>query len=142
MQVRYLFTLLLIVFIISCESTESAKTIIQQKMSNQVTAWNSGDLEGFMNGYWQSDSLLFIGKRGPTYGWQETLDNYKIGYPDRAAMGYLTFTILSVELHSSELAFVVGKWELARELDRPSGHFTLLWKKIRGEWVIIADHSS
>jgi ketosteroid isomerase-like protein len=115
---------------------------ILEVLDRQEAAWNRGDLETFMDGYWRSDSLKFIGRNGLTYGWQPTLDNYKKGYPSPEAMGKLTFTILSVEPLSGKSAFVIGKWHLQRKEDAPAGHFTLLWKKIGGKWVIVADHSS
>ncbi len=111
-------------------------------MEQQESAWNKGDLEGFMKGYWDSDSLRFIGKSGITYGWKPTLANYQRGYPDRAAMGKLKFTILRVESLGKDVAHVTGAWLLTREKDAPSGYFTLLWRKIKGQWVIVADHSS
>ncbi|MBC7774130.1 MAG: DUF4440 domain-containing protein, partial [Phycisphaerae bacterium] len=79
---------------------------IRRVMAEQEAAWSRGDLEGFMAGYWKSDSLRFIGSKGLTYGWQQTLDNYKKGYPNLDAMGKLTFTILSVEKLSKRSAFV------------------------------------
>ncbi|MCC7505837.1 MAG: nuclear transport factor 2 family protein [Saprospiraceae bacterium] len=124
------------------QQNAAASREIRSVMQEQQDAWNRGDLEEFMQGYWQSDSLRFIGSRGLTYGWQATLDNYKKGYPDRDAMGTLTFDILSVELLSKKSAFVVGKWHLARKAGDLSGHYTLLWRKIKGKWVIVADHSS
>jgi hypothetical protein len=66
-------------------------------LAQQTSAWNNGKLDDFMNGYWQSDSLMFIGKSGITYGWQKTLDNYKKVYPDTASMGKLNFDLLSVK---------------------------------------------
>jgi ketosteroid isomerase-like protein len=121
---------------------QKAEKSIRAIMQTQEDAWNRGDLEAFMDGYWHSDSLKFIGSRGLTYGWQQTLDNYKKGYPDRDAMGTLKFTVLSVEQLSSKSAFVIGKWHLARKAGDLSGHYTLLWKNIKGKWVIVADHSS
>src|SRR6478752_3051093 len=79
---------------------------IMQVLSVQQTSWNNGDLDGFMAGYWKSDSLMFIGKRGVTKGWQPTLDNYKKSYPDKASMGTLQFDIISVELTSKTTAYV------------------------------------
>lgn len=117
-------------------------TAIRRVMADQEAAWNRADIEAFMEGYWKSDSLKFIGSRGVTYGWQATLDSYKKGFPDAAAMGQLTFTILSLEVLSPESAFVIGKWRLTRANDEPGGHFTLLWKKIEGKWVIVTDHTS
>ena len=115
---------------------------IRDIMAQQESAWNRGDLEAFMNGYWKSDSLRFIGSKGLTYGWDQTLQNYKKGYPDPDAMGKLKFTILSVEKLSGRSAFVIGKWQLTRKIGDLSGHYTLLWRKIKGKWVIVADHSS
>jgi ketosteroid isomerase-like protein len=111
-------------------------------LDRQTAAWNRGDIDGFMNGYWQSDSLMFIGKSGITYGWQPTLSNYKRGYPDTASMGKLAFTILQVKRLAKDCFFIVGKWHLTRSIGDIDGHYTLLFKKIRGKWVIVADHSS
>lgn len=111
-------------------------------LDNQQNAWNAGDLNKFMSGYAQSDSLLFLGKAGPTYGWQQALDNYKKGYPDKAAMGKLTFSIKKVQLLSKDTAFVLGGWHLQREKDEPQGYFTLIFKKFKSGWKIISDHTS
>jgi ketosteroid isomerase-like protein len=135
-----LFVLLLVNMEAIAQSADEKK--IRQIMATQEMAWNKGDLEAFMDGYWRSDSLKFIGSRGLTYGWQATLDNYKKGYPDTDAMGKLKFTILSVEVLSGKSAFVIGKWHLTRKAGDLSGHYTLLWKKLKGKWVIVADHSS
>ncbi|MEO8402936.1 MAG: DUF4440 domain-containing protein [Chitinophagaceae bacterium] len=116
--------------------------IIRNMLDTQTQAWNRGDLEGFMKGYWQSDSLMFIGKSGVTNGWQKTLDNYKKGYPDTAAMGKLSFEYISIKRLSFQYFYVIGKWYLKRSIGDVSGHYTLLIKKIKGQWVIIADHSS
>lgn len=110
---------------------------------NQQKAWNNGDLDGFMNGYWQSDSLKFIGKNGITYGYEATLERYKKSYPDVETMGKLKFDILSMKKLDKKHIFVIGKWHLKREEKEDlEGHFTLLWEKINKKWVIIADHSS
>lgn len=117
------------------EATVKAKMIIQEIF------WNEGNIDGFMGEYWQSDSLKFIGSKGITYGWQKTLDNYKKSYPNKKAMGELKFTIIENKQLSDNYILVIGKWELKK--DKPSGgHFTLIWKKINNQWVIIADHTS
>jgi hypothetical protein len=109
----------------------------------QSKAWNTGKIDQFMKGYWQSDSLMFIGSSGITYGYEATLKNYYKRYPDRDAMGQLTFTILKLNRISKDSYFVIGKWFLKRDKNGDvGGHFTLLWKKMKGEWVIVADHSS
>ncbi len=115
---------------------------IRKVLNTQTEAWNRGDLEQFMIGYWESDSLMFIGKSGVTYGYNNTLNNYKKGYPDTAAMGKLVFNIIKVKKLSKEYYQVVGKWMLKRSVGDLSGHYTLLFQKINNRWVIIADHSS
>lgn len=118
------------------------ETAIRQLLDKQIQAWNGGDIDSFMKTYWQSDSLMFIGKNGVTYGWINTLNNYKKNYPDTVSMGKLSFNILSVKRLSSEYFHVVGKWHLQRSIGDLSGHYNLLLRKIKGRWLIIADHSS
>ena len=114
---------------------------IRKVLSNQVAAWNSGNIEKFIEGYWVSDSMMFIGK-SVTYGWHKTLDNYKKRYPDTTAMGKLSFNLLEFKPLSPVYYFVVGKWHLQRSIGNLEVYFTLLFKKIKGQWFIIADHSS
>ena len=102
---------------------------IREILINQTEAWNSGELDSFMKGCWQNDSLKFIGNSGITYGWKQTLENYKNNYPDTAAMGKLTFDILKTERLSALYFFVIGKWHLTRSIGDLNGYFTLLFKK-------------
>ena len=120
------------------------KEQIKRVLIAQQKAWNEGSIEAFMNGYWNNDSLTFIGKKGITKGWQNTLDNYKKSYPDKATMGTLQFEIISIELFSNTSAQVVGKWDLTRSNDKGNvgGYFTLILKKINKQWVIVSDHTS
>jgi hypothetical protein len=116
---------------------------IKSIMLAQVEQWNNGDLEGFMNGYWESEKLVFIGSKGLTYGWKKTLDNYKKGYPDRAAMGKLDFTFKEFIPLGKKHMLVIGKWHIRRASGESlEGHFSLTWELKKKEWVIIADHSS
>lgn len=120
--------------------TESQITV-EALMAIQEVQWNDGNIDGFMNIYWNNDSLKFIGKKGITYGWKKTLDNYKKSYPTKKEMGLLKFTILDNTQVGENYIYIIGKWELKKE--KPvGGHFTLLWKKINGDWVIVADHTS
>jgi len=116
---------------------------VQQIMDRQASDWSSGNIESFMNGYWESAELQFIGSKGVTKGYKNTLNNYLKGYPDRKTMGKLHFDILSKEKLSKKSIMVVGKYTLTRkEMEDASGYFLLVWKKINKEWVIIADHSN
>lgn len=121
---------------------EKDKTEITNLLEKQVEAWNQGNLEKFMEPYWDSQKLVFVGSRGPTYGWQATLQSYKKGYPDKTAMGKLKFTILDISKIDKKTVFVIGKFELTREIGDLSGHYTLVIQKINGKWLIISDHSS
>jgi len=141
---KKIFYLLALFFTISTNSSAQSKDepAIRNAMSEQLAAWNAGDIDRFMLTYAQSDSLMFIGKSGVTYGWQKTLANYKKNYPDTAAMGKLNFTILDVKRLSVLYFFVVGRWHLTRSIGDVGGHFTLLFKKIKNKWLIVVDHSS
>ena len=121
--------------------TKDEKAILQM-LKTQEAAWNEGSLEKFMIGYWQSDSLMFIGKNGPTYGYEKTLANYKKGYPDTAHMGKFTSTVISLKKLSAKYYFVTGKWLVQRSVGNATGFYTLLLKKIKGKWLVVADHSS
>lgn len=136
---RTLLLILVITLFYSCNNAD--RNEILEVMHQQEVAWNNGNIEGFMNGYWKSDSLKFVGKNGIKYGWQNTLENYKKSYPDKATMGTLKFDVIQLEV-SGKSAFVLGKWQLKREKDTPNGYFTLFWKKINGHWVIVIDHTS
>lgn len=124
-------------------SKSDAKEINQIKkvLNDQALAWSEGNLEKFMEGYWKSDSLMFVGSKGITYGWDKTLANYKKSYPDNAHTGKLDFEIHHLKKVGEGSYFVIGKFKLTREVGEASGFFTLLWKKIDGEWKIIVDHT-
>lgn len=139
---KYILVMLFSVISVCCFSQSKEEMMIRQMLDDQTKAWNRGDLQAFMQGYWQNDSLMFIGKSGITYGWQSTLNNYKKGYPDTTAMGKLAFQIISVKRLSFQYFYVTGKWFLKRTIGDLSGHYTLLVKKIKNQWVIVADHSS
>jgi len=115
---------------------------IRKVLDEQIKEWNKGNIEGFMQGYWRSDSLMFIGKSGINWGWQKTLDNYRKNYPDTIAMGQLSYDIILVKELSPEYYYVVGKWMLIRSIGNLGGHYNLLFRKLNGQWFIIADHSS
>ena len=118
---------------------------IAHVLTTQTAAWNRGDIPGFMAGYWHSDSLVFIGKGGPTYGWQTTLNNYRRRYPTPAEMGQLTFSELRITTLGAESAQVVGHWHLNRPgvaAGDLGGYFLLVFRRLGGQWVIVADHTS
>ena len=137
-------SLLLIFYLcsIASYSQTSDELIIRNILERQKTDWNKGDVEAFMVGYWENDSLMYVGKSGVTYGYKQTLNTYKKNYADTAAMGKLQFTIIKVSRLSDEYYHVTGKWYLTRSIGDASGHFTLLFRKINDQWVIISDHSS
>ncbi|WP_233377758.1 YybH family protein [Maribellus sp. CM-23] len=122
--------------------SEKDENNIRKLIQQQVDAWNEGKLEKFMETYWKSDQLSFVGSRGPTYGWQATLDNYKKGYPDKKAMGHLDLKVLNLSQIDTKTVLMIGRFELTREVGDVAGHFTLVIQKIKGEWKIINDHSS
>ncbi|BDY07078.1 DUF4440 domain-containing protein [Ferrimonas sp. YFM] len=115
---------------------------IRQVLEGQRQAWNRGDIPGYMQGYWHSDQLRFISGGKIKYGWDTTLKGYLNRYPDAATMGQLQFELESVQLLAEDAALVVGRWTLIREKDQPGGEFTLIFRKLEGQWRIVHDHTS
>jgi ketosteroid isomerase-like protein len=152
MKTHIKFAVVCCVWLMACQSEKSnllekfdavaERNMIADNMEEQEKSWNEANVESFMKHYWLSDSLCFIGKRGLSYGWKTTRDNYLKSYPDATAMGTLRFTNERIDVLDAKNAFVIGKWELLRTADTLSGHYSLLWKKIQGKWFIVADHSS
>ena len=127
---------------ISCAvSEEGDKAEIMQILHNQEEAWSNHDLEGFMQGYWKSDSLQFYGARGLTLGWDRTLSGYKERYPTKADTGSLRFTIDAITEIDSNSYYVMGQYHLTRKVGDANGVFLVVLRKINGEWKIVADMS-
>lgn len=122
--------------------SERSEAAIRRVMDDQAAAWNRGDIEAFMAGYWRSDKLVFVSGDKVTRGWQQTLDNYKRSYDTRAKMGTLTFSDLEFSILSKDAAIVLGSWALKRETDNPKGKFTLTFRKFKDGWRIVMDHTS
>lgn len=142
MKILLLICCCTFIFTAKTNGQTADEKMIRQILHNQTVSWNEGNLEDFMKGYWNNDSLLFLGQKGPTYGYQTTLENYKKNYPDAAARGVLSFDILQMKHLSVMYYFVVGKFHLERTIGNAEGYFTLLFKKVKGKWVIVVDHSS
>jgi beta-aspartyl-peptidase (threonine type) len=144
-------TLLILVALV-CLSAAAIGQTRQQKaqavadilgvMDAQVAAWNRGDIEGFMKGYWNSPKLAFVSGDNITRGWQSTLDRYKKNYDSKAKMGTLEFREVEVNVLSPDAAVVLGSWHLAREKDEPHGKFSLVFRKMADGWRIVIDHTS
>ncbi|CAL2102096.1 L-asparaginase [Tenacibaculum sp. 190130A14a] len=126
---------------ISQSSEEIDKKEILAIMKAQEKAWSNHDLEGFMEGYWKSDSLKFYGSSGITYGWNKTLANYKKGYPTKEHSGTLNFKINDISKINEGAYFVMGEYHLTRSVGNANGVFMIIFKKIKGTWKIIADTS-
>ena len=125
-------------------NSRDAKAIaaIRAVLDAQVAAWNRGDIEGFMDGYWRSPETVFVSGDTVTHGWQTVLDRYKKGYSTREKMGMLVFSDLEIKLISKDAAIATGRWQLTRAGDTPHGRFTLIFRKTSQGWRIVHDHTS
>lgn len=137
---------LLYVLVIIFSSTLFAQSskeqaAIRKVMDDQALAWNRGDIDGFMQGYWKSEKLTFV-STNVTRGWQQTLDRYKKSYDSREKMGTLTFSDLEITVLSKDAAVVLGSWSLKRANDMPGGKFTLIFRKFKEGWRVVHDHTS
>lgn len=126
----------------SPKEVSKIKTDIVAVMNEQAAAWNRGDIDAFMRGYWNSKDLVFVSGDGVTYGWQPTLDRYKKNYNSKEKMGALKFSDLQIDVISKDAAVVLGSWALTRANDNPKGKFTLIFKRFSDGWRIVHDHTS
>lgn len=143
MKKIFYFCCLLAFTACTAQTTEAEdKKAILAVMKTQEKAWSNNDLEGFMQGYWKSDSLKFYGSRGLTKGWDQTLANYKKGYPTKEHSGTLSFVIDDISKIENNSYWVMGQYHLKRSVGDANGNFLIIFKKINGEWKIVADMSS
>jgi ketosteroid isomerase-like protein len=146
MKTALFLVLTLAVAISTAAQTEEQKAGIENDilavMTTQAAAWNRGDIDGFMQGYWRSEKLVFASGDSVTRGWQPTLERYKKNYDSKAKMGELAFTDLEVNVLSKDAAVVLGSWSLKREKDNPKGKFTLIFRRVKEGWRIVHDHTS
>lgn len=142
---KYLISFLTLA-LLSCQQHQAAKDTVEQQILSvlqaQQQAWNSGNIEAYMQGYHKNDSLRFASGGKVSYGWQTTLDRYLKAYPDKTAMGKLSFSEIDIKRISETAALVFGKWELEREQDHPWGLFTLIFRLTDDGWRIVHDHTS
>jgi uncharacterized protein (TIGR02246 family) len=124
------------------EGRDADRQAISAALNAQQTAWNRGDVDAFLVGYWHSPDLTFSGSSGVVRGWDGVLARYKKNYPDRAAMGQLDFSDLEFRFLGPDAALVLGRWHLKRERDDLGGVFTLVWQRLPEGWKIIHDHTS
>ena len=124
------------------QNEEADKKAIQKVLKEQRLAWSKNNIEEFMEGYWKSDSLKFYGANGVTTGYKATLERYLRAYPTEDHTGTLSFRINDISKICADAYFVLGEYHLKREVGNADGIFMLVFKKINGEWKIIADTSS
>jgi ketosteroid isomerase-like protein len=138
---RFLSALMFVPVASGADDSATSRKILEL-LTAQSAAWNRGDIDAFMQGYLQSDSLRFASGGTVTLGWRRTLEGYKRRYPDRAAMGTLTFSEIEITELAPDAAIAFGRWKLTREKDTPQGLFTLTLRKTADGWRIIQDHTS
>ena len=139
---KKLFFLSIIFFSASAFSQNKDEQEIRKLMNDQILAWNKGSIDEFMKGYWNNDSVMFIGKNGISYGYTTVLNNYRKNYRDTVQMGKLFYTLLKLDRFSAEYYFVIGKFFLQRSVGDIGGFYSLIFRKIKGKWFIISDHTS
>ena len=124
------------------DARESDRAAISKILKEQQSAWNRGEVDAFLEGYWHSPELTFSGSGGIARGWDAVLARYKKSYPDRAAMGQLDFSQLDFRFLGPDAALVLGRWHLVREKGAIGGVFSLVWQRFPEGWRIIHDHTS
>lgn len=132
----------ILLFAKGSEVGDTDHAAVQKVLELQQAAWNRGDVDAFLQGYWHSPELTFSGSDGIARGWDGVLARYKKSYPDRAAMGRLDFSQLEFRFLGPDAALVLGHWHLAREKGEVGGVFSLVWQRFPEGWRIVHDHTS
>jgi len=115
---------------------------IRKVLEAQQSAWNEGNVDAFLEGYWHSPDLTFSGSGGIARGWDGVLARYKKNYPDRATMGRLDFSDLEFRFLAKDAALVLGHWHLSRAQGDLGGVFSLVRQRFPEGWRLIHDHTS
>jgi ketosteroid isomerase-like protein len=143
MKRRLLFLALFCLLIgISAAYAQDGTADIRKVLVDQIKAWNDGSVDGYMNGYWNSDSTTFVSGGTVTRGYRDVLARYKKGYDTKAKMGKLEFSHLVIRPIKADVAIAMGAWKLTRSGDTPGGRFTLIFEKKTEGWRIVYDHTS
>lgn len=120
-------------------------TEIEKVMKGSEAAWNRGDLHAFASYYEDSPDTTFIGREVVRGGVAAIEERYRKAYPNREAMGKLTFSEIAVRPLADGVALATGKFALERSTaggGPASGRFTLIFRRTQNGWKIIHDHTS
>jgi uncharacterized protein (TIGR02246 family) len=108
-------------------------------LEEQDAAWNRGDIDAFMQGYWKSPDLRFASGGNITRGWDQTNARYHATYGGPETMGTLITDEYEIVMLAPDAAIAHGRWKLEGREGTPSGLYTLVMRKIDGAWKIISD---
>jgi ketosteroid isomerase-like protein len=122
--------------------TAADEAAVRKLLDDQTAAWNRGDINTFMTGYWNSADVEFVSGSGVTRGYAGVLARYQKNYPTQEKMGKLTFSDLEIHVESPTSAYAVGQFHLELPPDNPTGWFTLNFRKFKDGWKIVVDHTS
>jgi ketosteroid isomerase-like protein len=132
----------LVLTLLACTGCAAPTATFRAILDRQAEAWNRGDIDAFMQDYWQSDQLTFSSGGQTQRGWTTTRDRYRARYPTQAEMGTLRFAVDETQMLGAEAGLVLGRWDLERASGPIGGNFTLVFRKFDGRWVIAHDHTS
>jgi len=139
---KFIYFIFLSLIAFSCHVNDNSQQEISNVLKNQTDEWNKGNVDGFMQGYWNSKELRFITKRGIKFGYDSVSNGYKRSYNTKEKMGELTFSKLQFfDLNGKDLKQVFGMWKVSKINETDSGNFSLIFKQIDGHWKIIIDHT-
>ena len=149
MKSKFLLVLVTSCLSIACSQQSKPKfdakveeVAIRAVISAEQIAWNNGDIDAFMGGFWKSDSLQFISARGLSLGWEATRENYIKGFPERSSMGTVSYEILSLTPLAPNIFILTSRYEITQEVGKREGIFTAIFKKVNGKWLAVHYHAS
>ena len=141
-SISFIFLFIVLASSYSQNLKEKDSLKILNVLEQQRIAWNDNNINKFMQGYLKSEKLVFSGSNGPVFGWNFVKDRYLKTYSTKELMGDLSFEMNDLFLLTKKVAILLGKFNLQRKNEKLSGYFTLIFKKINGNWYIVSDHTS
>jgi len=124
------------------ETREGVKQEIHKVYNKAVSEWNNKNMRGYMNMFWESDSLRVASGSRAVYGWQRALDTSIEQDPQGDYMGQAYTDEFRIYPVDPSHAWSYTRFRIESEGQSMTGSSTDIWEKKNGNWRIIHSHIS
>ncbi len=137
----------LVTILAACTALETAPPdptqTVQAILEASADAWNRGDLEGFVSDYADDSTTTFVSGGRVRYGFDWIRGNYAPRFQPGALRDSLRFENVDARALGREYLLATARFVLFRaDSVTASGPFTLVLRRIGGQWKIVHDHTA